>query len=85
MKKLIHIFKGWGKAFGFISVSNAEEKLSEMRMKICTGCDRAKAKKVFRFVNDEAITGFDLMCTICKCPCVEKSLVVDEECPLTKW
>lgn len=85
MKKLIHIFKGWGKALGFININKAEEKLSEMRLKICAGCELAKAKRVFHFVNDEAVVGYDLFCTKCKCPCVEKSLVVDEECPVGKW
>lgn len=85
MKKIMHILTGWGKALGFIRVSTAEAKLSEMRLKICRGCDRAKEKRVFHFVNDEAIVGHDLFCTKCKCPCLQKSLEVDEKCPLSKW
>lgn len=85
MKKLVHILKGWGKVLGFINISNAEAKLSEMRLKVCRFCDHAKAKRVFHFVNDEAVAGHDLFCTKCKCPCVEKSLVVDEQCPVGKW
>lgn len=85
MKKIIHILSGWGKALGIIRISTAEQKLSEMRMKICTGCDKAKPKRVFHFINDEAVAGYDLFCTKCKCPCVEKTLVVDEQCPIDRW
>jgi hypothetical protein len=85
MKKLMHILKGWGKALGFIPISAAEGKLSEMRLNICRVCDYAKSKRVFHFINDEAVVGYDLFCTKCKCPCVEKSLVVDEICPINKW
>lgn len=85
MKKLMHIVKGWGKVLGFIPISTAEEKLSEMRLNICRFCDHGKSKRVFHFINDQAVIGHDLFCTQCKCPCVEKSLVVDEQCPIGRW
>ena len=85
MKKLMHILKGWGKVLGLVSISTAEAKLSEMRLRICRFCDHAKAKKVLHIINDESVVGHDLFCKKCKCPCVEKSLVTDEECPVGKW
>lgn len=85
MKKFIHILKGWSKALGIISTTKAEAKLSEMRLRICRFCDHAKRKKVLQVINDEAIYEHSLLCEKCKCPCLEKSLVVDESCPLSKW
>ena len=85
MKKVIHILKGWGKVFGFIPVSTAEAKLSELRLKICGVCEYSKESKALVLINGNANYEHELKCTKCKCPCLEKSLVVDERCPVGKW
>jgi hypothetical protein len=85
MKKIMHIVKGWAKAFGVINVSLAEKKLSVLRLKICKGCDKSTESKVIEIINGNAIDEHSLKCTMCGCPCLEKSLVVDEQCPLHKW
>lgn len=85
MKKLKHIIIGWAKAMGWISTGNAEKKLSKLRMKICGICEHSQHSKVLRFINGEAIHDNGLQCGKCKCPCLEKSLVVDEKCPINKW
>lgn len=85
MKKIGHILTGWGKAFGFIAVSSAEAKLSELRLSICNGCPLAEKSNVLKLVNGHAKYESQLYCTKCKCPSEEKSLVVDEKCPVGKW
>jgi hypothetical protein len=85
MKKITHILKGWLKAFGILHVSLAEKKLSTLRLQLCKGCDKATESKVIEIMNGNDIYEHSLKCTMCGCPCLEKSLVVDEQCPLYKW
>jgi hypothetical protein len=85
MKKIFNILKGWAKAFGILNVSLAEKKLSILRLQLCKGCDKATESKVIEIMNGNDIYEHSLKCTMCGCPCLEKSLVVDEQCPLYKW
>ncbi len=85
MKKIGHILRGWGKALGVVPTTSAEKKLSELRLKICGICAESKPKQFLVWMNDDAHYEFSLMCDKCGCPCLEKSLVVDETCPLKKW
>lgn len=85
MKKLMHILKGWSKRMGFISVSTAEEKMAELRLAICKDCPESEEKKILKILNGHADYERSLACTICHCPCWEKSIIVDEFCPLKKW
>lgn len=85
MKKIFHILKGWGKAMGIINVSTAEGKLSELRLSICGICEHSDNSKVLEFLNGRAKYKNQLQCNKCKCPCLEKSLVIDEQCPIGKW
>jgi hypothetical protein len=85
MKKFFNILTGWGKAIGILQVSKAEYKLSELRLSICDSCEFAEGSKFLKIINDEAEEVYSLKCTKCKCPCLEKSLVVDEQCPENKW
>lgn len=82
---LIHIIKGWGKSIGILSVSTAEKKLSDLRLKHCSGCPLSATSKFLEIVNGHAKYEHRLVCTKCKCPCLEKSLVVDEKCPVGLW
>ena len=85
MKKVMNILTGWGKKFGVIPVSRNDQKLSELRLKICGKCDLSEPKKVLEILNGHANYENRLFCTKCKCPCLQKSLVVDESCPIGKW
>jgi len=80
-----HIIKGWLKALGFITVSNAEAKLSILRMQICGRCEWAKESSVLEVVNNDVQYENRLVCGKCHCPCLQKSLVVDEKCPINEW
>lgn len=85
MKKFFHILKGWGKWIGILSTSTAEEKLSELRLSICKICENAEISPVLKMIHGDIEEVDTLKCTKCKCPCLEKSLVVDEQCPVKKW
>lgn len=83
--KIDNIIKGWGKRFGFISVSRAETKLADLRLTICKNCPESKATKVLTILNGNAEYEQTIKCRMCGCPCWEKTIVVDEICPLGKW
>lgn len=85
IKKLAHILIGWGKRFGILQTSKAEEKLAELRLKICGPCGYSKESKVLKILNGHATYEAQLQCTKCGCPCWEKAIVVDEECPIKRW
>lgn len=85
MKKIAHILVGWGKRLGFVSTSTAEAKLSELRLKQCAACDLSKESQVLSLINGAATVGASLKCTVCLCPCYEKTIVIDETCPEGKW
>ncbi|MGE9312892.1 hypothetical protein ACLOAU_14690 [Niabella sp. CJ426] len=85
MKKLIGILKGWCKKLGIISTTSVEIKLSELRLKQCQKCSLAKKSKILEFMNGGAEYVDTIYCTKCKCPAVQKSLVVEEYCPVGKW
>lgn len=85
IKKAGHIIRGWAKALGWVQTSVAEKKLSELRLQICKGCDYSKMSKWLDLVNEEEVEIAGLVCTECGCPCLEKSLVIDETCPEKFW
>lgn len=78
------ILTGWGKALGFLEIKESEAKLSKKRMKVCGGCEHAKHSKFLQFFKQGAANIDGLYCSICSCPCHEKSLTKDV-CPLGKW
>jgi hypothetical protein len=83
--KVRRILTGWGKAWGILPISTAEHKLSELRMGFCNNCSQAKTSKVLEILSGKEHYTSKLVCTKCKCPCLEKSLVTDEKCPIGKW
>ncbi len=85
MKKIMHILTGWGKKLGIIQISNVEEKLSELRLKKCMRCPHADVSKILTIINGHGEQKDIIYCKLCACPCVQKSLVVDEKCPIDKW
>lgn len=85
LKKLNHIFIGWGKRVGWLPSSIAEKKLAELRLKNCINCHVSKESKLLKIVNGHGMYEKEIFCGICKCPCSEKTIVVDETCPLGKW
>ncbi len=83
--KIKNILIGWGKRLGFLPTSEAEKKLSELRMKQCKGCPDSKSSKALQIINGAAGYEHQLGCTRCGCPVLEKTLVVAEYCPIAKW
>ena len=82
---MMSILVGWGKRYKLIETSAPEQKLHELRMKICSGCPFSKESKVLKFINGNAEKVTSLKCTKCKCPCDQKSWVMDESCPENYW
>lgn len=80
-----HILVGWGKKWGVIPTSEAEKKLSELRLVQCDHCIHAKESNILKLLDGEASTVKVLYCTLCTCPCEAKSLVPKEYCPVGKW
>lgn len=90
IRKIGHIFQGWGKALGqrlgLISLSTSEQKLTELRLKICKACKYAVTRKFIEILNDDEDHEVEgLVCSRCHCPCKEKALVIDEKCPEDLW
>lgn len=80
-----HIIRGWLMRFGIIPTSQAEKKLSELRLKICHTCPLAKDSEILKVINGSIGNATEKFCTKCGCPCLEASLVVDKECPEKFW
>lgn len=84
-----HIITGWTKVLlerlGLRSFKADEKRLSDLRLQLCGRCKHVTSKKVLAFVNGEDKWESALFCTVCKCPCLEKSLVASEKCPLGYW
>lgn len=80
MNKIFAIFEGWYKAMHGIKTTQSEE-----RMAICKECPEAVSRKVLVILNGKDKFEDSLQCTVCKCPCLQKSLVNAEKCPLGKW
>lgn len=85
LKKIRHIAIGWLKTYGWLPTAEAERKLSDLRMKECNACIRSAESKVLKLINGNVSYDRTLYCTKCSCPCHQKSLVVEEICPLEKW
>ena len=82
---ILHILTGWGRKLKLIATTPVIKQLSKHRLKICEKCPSARYSKVLRIVNGRGEYANSLQCTKCECPCLEKSLVTKEKCPLGKW
>jgi len=86
MVKLKHILIGWGKHWGILPVSEAEKKLSGLRLSICAGCPYHKVSRVLELLEGGQAEYVDtIYCTVCKCPAASKTIVVGEHCPDKRW
>lgn len=85
VKRIVHIIIGWGKSTGVLKTTTAEIKLSELRMKKCVTCSFSEVSDLLATLHGEMKIEKVLKCKKCGCPCVEKTLVVDEACPIDKW
>lgn len=85
MKKIKKMLIGWGKRFGLLSVSTSEKRLADLRLTICKNCPESKSAKILSIINGNAEYEQTIKCSMCGCPCWEKTIVVDEICPLGKW
>lgn len=85
LKKARHILTGWLRKLKIIDTTPAENKLSDLRLTICFKCPRSYKSKLLVIVNGDDRLVDAHICNVCHCPCLEKSLVVAESCPLNKW
>jgi hypothetical protein len=84
-RKLQHILTGWLRKLRIIDVTPAEQALSRLRLSICAGCPKHVRSDVLRIVNGSGEYINEMKCTVCKCPCEPKALVVSESCPENYW
>jgi len=82
---LSNIVVGWARHLELIKTPAAVQELSKTRMEACSTCPFAKESKALEFINGSAEHIDTIYCTICKCPCHQKSLVDNERCPEGKW
>ena len=82
---LKNIVIGWSKHLGLMPVTAAEKKLSIDRLLVCSECEEAKESSALEFINNSTERILTIYCKECKCPCHQKSLISNEECPLGKW
>lgn len=85
MIKIKSILTGWARKLGLLSIPVDLKELSQMRLRICEQCSWAKSKKLLEILNGNTNLVNTLICTKCTCPCLEKSLVRKESCPINKW
>lgn len=79
------ILTGWLRRFKLIEITDAQKALSDMRLLECKRCIYADSKKILYVLNGSADYVNSLSCSKCHCPCLEKSLVTSEHCPINKW
>jgi hypothetical protein len=86
MLRLInHIIIGWGKKLRWLPTSEAELALGKLRIKQCKDCPFGKESRALKLINGHAHYQADVYCSKCGCPVLQKTLVVDEKCPIGKW
>lgn len=83
--KIKNVLIGWGKHWGFLPTSAAEVKLSELRLKQCSRCLDAVPNNILKIMNGNASYENTLTCSRCKCPCLQKTMVLSESCPINQW
>lgn len=86
--KLQRIFEGWSKSLELVEVSEENKKLAQERVKICIDCEHAEEHWLKKIVSgklqvDQLASGIG--CGLCGCPVNEKALVIEEQCPISKW
>lgn len=70
---------------GLMEVSAENQELSKARLEICAACPMAKESKFLKIIKGSMNELDAIYCTVCSCPCNEKSLVTGEICPQNKW
>ena len=82
---VLNIIRGWLLGLNWTKRTPEINRLSKERLSVCKVCMHSKSTKVLRVLNGKENYEDSLMCTKCSCPCLEKSLVKQEKCPLKKW
>lgn len=80
-----NILTGWARHMKLIGTPEAIQAISKERMEACSTCPFAKESKALEFINGSAEHIDTIYCSVCKCPCHQKSLVENEQCPQGKW
>lgn len=87
-KKMQNIYEGWSKALELVKVGEENKKLAKARVEICIECPHAEEhwlKKIVAGSLQVDKVGSGIGCSLCGCPVNEKALVIDEQCPISKW
>ncbi len=82
---LTNVLVGWGTWLGALKISEEAKKESERRLKICGSCEFALPSTFLAFINGNAEDINSKYCSKCKCPCEQKAVVKNEDCPENKW
>lgn len=85
LKKIKNIYTGWGKRLGLLKSTEHETEIAALRMGECMNCNHGKASEFLVFINGESTREKVLKCELCGCPCWEKTIVMNESCPIGKW
>lgn len=79
------IIIGWAKSWQIIPTTEAEDKLSNLRLQLCVRCPFSATSKLLELINGQGEYVDVIKCTKCGCPSKQKTLVVTEECPVKRW
>lgn len=85
IKKLKNISIGWLRWIELTEVPKKVKAESARRLMVCERCEYAKPNTFLEFINGGAENVKGMYCSECHCPCHQKSLVTEEECPKGFW
>jgi hypothetical protein len=85
LKILSNMAVGWLRRFKVIKTPKDIAVLSNYRLAVCSLCKFSAHSRIVEIINGSLRDTDSLICTKCKCPCLEKSLVLNEKCPIDKW
>jgi hypothetical protein len=84
MPNLIHIAQGWFASQ--IYATDQQKEVSLERLEECEVCPDSIESDILQIRGDDDIESVKTRkCSHCGCPNIEKSLVLNETCPLGKW
>jgi len=83
--KIWLILKAWMLRYGILSKTKEVSRMSNQRLKECEKCPESKVSSILEIIGEEGVYTDRLFCGICKCPCVQKTLIKSESCPIEKW
>jgi hypothetical protein len=85
IKWLFRVMVGWGRKLKYIDTSPALDALSELRLRTCSKCGHSGTSKILQLTDSGGAYEDVISCKICHCPCRQKTLVIEEKCPIGRW